>query len=80
LTQRRSRLRSRRSLVNEEDAVSENEMSEHYASIAYIARVRTADGRVIEADPAAAVAEARKFSKKFTPLDLEPKPPASLGR
>lgn len=59
---------------------SENEVSEHYASIAYVARVRTADGRVAEADPSVIVAEARKLSKKFTASDLEPKPLAPPGR
>lgn len=53
---------------------SENEASEFYASIAYIARVRTRSGRVFEADREAIVAEARKLSTKFTPADLDPKP------
>lgn len=53
---------------------SENDCSRHYASIAYISRVRTRDGRVLEADPAPVVEEARKFAKKFTAADLEPKP------
>jgi hypothetical protein len=52
---------------------SENECSKHYASIGYISRVRTKDGRVVEADPAPVVREAQKFSKKFTAADLEPK-------
>jgi hypothetical protein len=54
--------------------LSENEVSRHYASIAYISRVRTQDGRVFEADTASVVREAQKFSKKFTVADLEPKP------
>lgn len=53
---------------------SENEASEYYASIAYIARVRTRAGRVLEGDRDAIVTEARKFSKGFTPADLDPKP------
>lgn len=53
---------------------SENEASEYYASIAYIARVRTKSGRVIKADPAIVVEEARKFSEKFQASDLEPEP------
>ena len=53
---------------------SENEVSRHYASIAYISRVRTADGRVVEADVAPVIQEAKKFSRKFTAADLEPKP------
>lgn len=55
---------------------SENDCSRHYASIAYVSRVRTRDGRVLEADPAPVVQEAKKFSKKFTAADLEPKPEA----
>jgi hypothetical protein len=54
--------------------LSENEVSRHYASIAYISRARTQDGRVFEADPAPVVREAQRFSKKFTAADLEPKP------
>ena len=51
---------------------SENEASEYYASIAYISRVRTSDGRVVEADAGKVIEEARKFSAKFTEEDLEP--------
>jgi hypothetical protein len=54
---------------------SENEVSEHYASIAYVSRIRTKDGRVISTDPTPVIEEARKFSKKFTAADLEPKAP-----
>lgn len=54
---------------------SENEASEYYASIAYIARVRTIDGRVLEADIGPVLAEAKKFSAKFTESDLEPAKP-----
>lgn len=53
---------------------SENEVSEYYASIAYIAQVRTKSGRVIKADPKVVLEQARKFSKKFDDADLEPKP------
>jgi len=53
---------------------SENRVSEFYASIAYIAQVRTADGRVIKANPEIVLKEARKFSDKFSKSDLEPKP------
>lgn len=56
---------------------SENEASEYYASIAYVARARVRSGRVYEADRDAVVAEARKFSTQFTTEDLEPKPPAT---
>jgi len=51
---------------------SESEVSDHYASIGYIARVRTTAGRVVEADPAAVLNEVRQFSKKFSVADLEP--------
>ena len=51
---------------------SENEVSEHYASIGYISRVRTKDGRVVEADTTPIVEEAKKFTRKFTAADLEP--------
>lgn len=44
---------------------SENEVSEYYASIAYIAQVRTKSGRVIKADPKVVLEQARKFSKKL---------------
>lgn len=53
---------------------SENRVSEYYASIAYIAQVRTADGRVVKANPETVLKEARKFSDKFSKSDLEPKP------
>lgn len=55
--------------------LSENEVSRHYASIGYISRLRTKDGRVIDADPTPVVREAQKFSKKFTAADLDPKDP-----
>lgn len=54
---------------------SENDVEKHYASIAYIARVRLADGRVVDAPTAKVVEEARKFSEKFTAAQLEPKAP-----
>lgn len=53
---------------------SENEASEYYASIAYIARVRTKTGRVVEMNSAPILEEAKKFSTKFTAEDLESKP------
>jgi len=56
---------------------SENDVEKHYASIAYIARVRLADGRVVEAPTAKVVEEARKFSEKFTVAELESKAPPS---
>jgi hypothetical protein len=55
---------------------SENDVEKHYASIAWIARARLADGRVVETPTETVVQEARKFSSKFAPGDLEPKPVA----
>jgi hypothetical protein len=52
----------------------ENSVQEFYASIAYIARVRTKSGRIVEADSSPVVEEAKKFDKNFTVEDLEPKP------
>ncbi len=52
---------------------SENEASEVFASIAYVAQVRTASGRVYEADRAAVFDQVRKVAKKITEADLEPK-------
>lgn len=50
----------------------ENEAAEHYASIAFLATVRTASGQVFEADMTPIIQEARKFSSKFIDSDLEP--------
>lgn len=61
---------------------SENDVEKHYASIGYVARVRLADGRVIEAPTDLVVDEAKKFSQKFTAAELEPTapaPPAQAG-
>ncbi len=58
---------------------SPNVAERHYGSIAYVARVRTKAGIVIEADQAAVLREALKFSKKFKPEDLEPSDPAKLS-
>ena len=52
--------------------LSENECSEHYASIAYVSRVRTQAGRVHAGDTSKVLEEARKFSEKFAETDLEP--------
>lgn len=54
---------------------SESEVSEHYGSIAFIARVRTKSGRVVQADLDPILAEARKISARFAPEDLEPASP-----
>jgi len=51
---------------------SEHEASEHYASIAYVAQIRTATGKVFVADVTPVLAEARKMSDKFSESDLEP--------
>ena len=52
--------------------LSENECSEHYASIAYVSRVHTQAGRVHAGDTSKVLEEARKFSEKFAETDLEP--------
>jgi hypothetical protein len=54
---------------------SENETSEFYASIAYIARARTKDGRVMVGDRVPVIAEAKKFYTKFSDSDLDPEKP-----
>lgn len=54
---------------------SKNEAEQHYASIAYVARVRLDDGTVLEAPTVSVVKEAQKFSKKFTAKELEPENP-----
>lgn len=54
---------------------SENETSEFYASIAYISRARTKDGRVMVGDRAPVIAEAKKFYTKFSESDLDPEKP-----
>ena len=56
---------------------SENEACEHYASIAYIATIRTAAGQVYDMDTSPVLEEAKKFSSKFTTSDLEPTPSKS---
>ncbi len=62
-----------RELIGEWNLYSENDVQAHYASIGYVARVRLADGRVMEAPTEPVLEEARKFSSKFTAADLEPK-------
>lgn len=59
---------------------SENEASEYYASVAYVARVRTKDGKVIAADVRPVVDEAKKFYSKFSETDLEPEKPGAPGK
>ena len=61
------------SLQGEWRIFSENDVSEYYASIGYVSRVRTADARVIEMDVGPVVAEGQKFSDKFSASDVEPR-------
>ena len=53
---------------------SENEISELYASVAFIAQIRTKSGKVFKTNPEFIIEQARKFSKKFSEEDLEPNP------
>lgn len=52
-----------------------NEVSEHYASIGYVAAVRTKAGAIFTADTAAVVDVAREHMEDFTDDLLEPGPP-----
>lgn len=52
---------------------SENEATEAFASVAYIAQARTVSGRVYEADSKAIFDQVRKVAKRITEADLEPK-------
>jgi hypothetical protein len=54
-------------------AWSETDVATYYASIAYLSRIRTKAGRVISADVTPVLAEAKKFTSKFTAEDLEPR-------
>ena len=54
---------------------SENDAEKFYASIGYVSRVRLKSGRVVTAEDAPVVEEARKFSAKFSATDLEPPKP-----
>lgn len=54
---------------------SENEASEYYGSIAFVARVRTRAGRVLSADLKPVLAEAQRFNRKFAMGDLEAEAP-----
>jgi hypothetical protein len=51
---------------------TENEAWAFYASITYMARVRTAAGKVIEAETDAIIREARRFTEQFSAEQLEP--------
>ena len=58
---------------------SENEASEHYASIGYVAAVRTKTGEIYRADVDAITDAARKYMSDFTSDLLDEDPPASQG-
>jgi hypothetical protein len=51
---------------------SENEVSEYYASIAFIAQVRTSAGKVLVTNTEPVLMEAMRMSAKFSEADLEP--------
>jgi len=57
------------------EVYSENEVAEHYASICFLAMVRTTSGLVFDADLEPVMIEARRFSTKFSANDLEPTRP-----
>jgi hypothetical protein len=65
---------SSKAFVGKWNVHSENEVERHYASIAYVARVRTADGRVFLGNDQPVLAEAKKFFAKFSAADLQPEP------
>tara|TARA_R100001369_G_scaffold88704_1_gene125617 strand:+ start:673 stop:1233 length:561 start_codon:yes stop_codon:yes gene_type:complete len=50
--------------------LSENEATEHFAMVAYVAQVKLSSGAVLRADTEAVVSEAQKFSAEFTSGDL----------
>ncbi|NQW47973.1 MAG: hypothetical protein HQ464_09420 [Planctomycetes bacterium] len=54
---------------------TETEAEQHLASLGYVARVRTREGLIVNADNAFIIREAQRFSEKFTEADLEPKAP-----
>lgn len=60
-------------IQSEWNILNESETKRFYASIAYISKIRTKSGQVIEGNTDAVLMEAQKFSKKFTKEDLEPK-------
>jgi hypothetical protein len=71
---------ARKEFTGEWSLFSESDVEKHYASIAYIARVRLNDGRVVEAPTQLVIDEARKFSEKFTAAQLEPQAPAPTAQ
>ena len=56
-------------------AYSENEISEYYASVAYVARARGVDGQIYFTDTDAVLAVAQKYMSDFTEEMLEEDPP-----
>ncbi len=56
---------------------SENEAMEAFASVVYVAQVRTASGRVYEIDKAALLDQVCQVTKRISESDLEPKKEAS---
>ena len=53
---------------------SENEASQYFASLAYVAQVRTASGDVLKADTEFVLEQARTFSSEITESDLRADP------
>lgn len=51
----------------------ESQLRQHFTSIAYIARVRFADGRTVEADPTPALTAAKAIQGSITLQDLLPR-------
>lgn len=54
------------------ESYGENAARVYYATIVYISRVRTADGRVLKANETAVLREARRFAESFSRSDLTP--------
>lgn len=50
--------------------LSETDAIKHYAMIAYVAQIKTADGRIIKANPDEVVSAAKDFSTDFSMGDL----------
>jgi len=50
--------------------ISENEATQHYAMLGYVAQVKLASGAILRANTDAVVEEARRFSEDFTSGDL----------
>ena len=67
------------SLDAEWNLYSENEASKHYASIGYVATVRTGAGAVYRADIDAVTDAARKYMSDFTSDLLDEDPPSGRG-